>query len=129
MHARNRLGKFLLRREIYYEGPGETWSRRHRAWLGSLQLAWAGPVLGRNGSVFLSRLGPLEVEGPVSPLRTAGMRLPIEGRKEARRLARGTEKRVGAVGRADHAGSPWQRGGGSIRTPADVDGDGRGFHR
>ena len=26
MRARHRLGKFLLRREIYYEGPGEPWS-------------------------------------------------------------------------------------------------------
>ena len=37
MRARHRLGKFLLRREIYYEGPGEPWSRRHRAWLASLR--------------------------------------------------------------------------------------------
>jgi transposase len=37
MRARHRLGKFLLRREIYYEGPGEAWSRRHRAWLASLR--------------------------------------------------------------------------------------------
>lgn len=33
MRARHRIGKFLLRREIYYEGPGETWSRKHRSWL------------------------------------------------------------------------------------------------
>ena len=33
MRARHRLGKFLLRREIYYEGPGEPWSLKHRAWL------------------------------------------------------------------------------------------------
>ena len=30
MRARHRIGKFLLRREIYWEGPGETWSRKHR---------------------------------------------------------------------------------------------------
>ncbi len=35
MRARHRLGKFLLRREIYWEWPGETWSRKHRAWLAS----------------------------------------------------------------------------------------------
>ena len=35
MRARNRLGKFLLRREIYWEGPGEAWSRKHRSWLTS----------------------------------------------------------------------------------------------
>ena len=39
MRARHRLGKFLLRREIYYEGPGRAWSRRHRAWLASLRFA------------------------------------------------------------------------------------------
>jgi len=39
MRARHRLGKFLLRREIYYEGRGEAWSRRHRAWLAGLRFA------------------------------------------------------------------------------------------
>ena len=35
MRARHRLGKFLLRREIYWEGRGEAWSRKHRSWLTS----------------------------------------------------------------------------------------------
>jgi transposase len=39
MRARNRIGKFLLRREIYWEGPGETWSRKHRSWLTSVRFA------------------------------------------------------------------------------------------
>jgi transposase len=39
MRARHRLGKFLLRREIYYDGPHTAWSRRHRAWLASLKFA------------------------------------------------------------------------------------------
>ncbi len=39
MRARHRLGKFLLRREIYYEGPGQPWSLRHRQWLASLRFA------------------------------------------------------------------------------------------
>ena len=39
MRARNRLGKFLLRREIYWEGPGEAWSRKHRSWLTSVRFA------------------------------------------------------------------------------------------
>jgi len=39
MRARHRLGKFLLRREIYYQGPGEAWSRRHRVWLASLRFS------------------------------------------------------------------------------------------
>src|SRR6516164_6492274 len=36
MRARHRLGKFLLRREIYYEARGERWGRKHRIWLASL---------------------------------------------------------------------------------------------
>ena len=39
MRARNRIGKFLLRREIYWEGPGETWSCKHRSWLTSVRFA------------------------------------------------------------------------------------------
>ena len=39
MRARHRIGKFLLRREIYWEGAGETWSRKHRSWLTSVQFA------------------------------------------------------------------------------------------
>ena len=38
MRARHRLGKFLLRREIYYEGKERAWTRRHRGWLSSLRL-------------------------------------------------------------------------------------------
>jgi transposase len=39
MRARHRLGKFLLRREIYYEGPNVPWSRAHRNWLASIKFA------------------------------------------------------------------------------------------
>jgi transposase len=39
MRARHRLGKFLLRREIYHEAPGEAWTRQHREWLASLRFA------------------------------------------------------------------------------------------
>jgi transposase len=39
MRARHRIGKFLLRREIYWEGTGETWSRKHRSWLTSVRFA------------------------------------------------------------------------------------------
>jgi len=39
MRARHRLGLFLLRREIYWEGSGEAWSRRYRSWLTSVQFA------------------------------------------------------------------------------------------
>jgi transposase len=39
MRARHRLGKFLLRREIYYQGPAAAWTHKHRAWLASLRFA------------------------------------------------------------------------------------------
>ena len=39
MRARHRIGGFLLRREIYWEGPGEAWSRKHRSWLTSVRFA------------------------------------------------------------------------------------------
>ena len=39
MRARHRIGKFLLRREIYWEGPGEAWSRKHRSWLTSVRFS------------------------------------------------------------------------------------------
>jgi transposase len=39
MRARHRIGKFLLRREIYWEGPGEAWTRRYRSWLTSIRFA------------------------------------------------------------------------------------------
>jgi transposase len=39
MRARNRIANLLLRREIYWEGPGETWSRKHRSWLTSVRFA------------------------------------------------------------------------------------------
>lgn len=38
MRARHRIGKFLLRREIYYSGRGRSWTREHRSWLASLRL-------------------------------------------------------------------------------------------
>jgi transposase len=39
MRARHRLGKFLLRREIYYQGPGRAWTRAYRQWLAQLRFA------------------------------------------------------------------------------------------
>lgn len=37
MRARHRLGKFLLRRELRFPGPGSTWTARHLTWLRSLR--------------------------------------------------------------------------------------------
>ncbi len=39
MRARHRLGKFLLRREIYYEGAAKAWTLKHRTWLAGLRFA------------------------------------------------------------------------------------------
>jgi transposase len=39
MRARHRIGKFLLRREIYYEGPAVAWTLEYRSWLTSVRFA------------------------------------------------------------------------------------------
>jgi transposase len=39
MRARHRIGGVLLRREIYWEGTGGAWTRRHRSWLTSVRFA------------------------------------------------------------------------------------------
>ena len=41
MRARHRIGKFLLRREIYWDGQGEAWTERHRDWLTSVRFGLA----------------------------------------------------------------------------------------
>jgi transposase len=42
MRARHRLGKLLLRHDVRYDGAGETWTARHRDWLGRICLADRG---------------------------------------------------------------------------------------
>src|ERR1700712_1490928 len=37
MAARHRISKLLLRRGFVFDGPGETWSQRHFAWLGGVR--------------------------------------------------------------------------------------------
>lgn len=37
MAARHRISKLLLRRGLVWEGPGETWSTRHLAWLSKVR--------------------------------------------------------------------------------------------
>jgi transposase len=39
VRARHRIGNFLLGREIYWEGTGEAWTRKHRSWLTSIKFA------------------------------------------------------------------------------------------
>jgi transposase len=42
MRARHRLGKLLLRHDVRYDDAGENWTRRHRDWLGRVELADRG---------------------------------------------------------------------------------------
>jgi transposase len=42
MRARHRMGKLLLRHDVRYDGAGENWTRRHRDWLGRVELADRG---------------------------------------------------------------------------------------
>ena len=37
MRARHRVGKFLLRRELRWEGPGSSWTQAHWRWLGGIE--------------------------------------------------------------------------------------------
>jgi transposase len=48
MRARHRLGKFLLRRELRWEGPGSSWTRAHWTWLRRIEFpdGASGAVLG-----------------------------------------------------------------------------------
>jgi transposase len=48
MRARHRVTKFLLRRELYWEGPGGAWTQAHWDWLEGIGFADApsGTVLG-----------------------------------------------------------------------------------
>ncbi len=39
--SRHRVTKFLLRRNVFYRGPGNTWTRKHRAWLRGLRFGIA----------------------------------------------------------------------------------------
>jgi transposase len=42
MRARHRLGKLLLRHDVRYDGQGDNWTRRHRDWLGGVELEEPG---------------------------------------------------------------------------------------
>lgn len=37
MRSRHRLSKLLLRHEVRFEGPGKSWTERHRGWLAGLE--------------------------------------------------------------------------------------------
>ncbi len=84
MRARHRLSKFLLRREIRFEGPGKNWTERHLQWLAKLEFddpAAQATFEDYRGAVeaLLHRRGELErrIEGliPTSPWATEVGRL------------------------------------------------------
>lgn len=45
MRARHRMGKLLLRHDVRYDGTGDNWTARHRAWLAKIQLGDQGAQL------------------------------------------------------------------------------------
>jgi transposase len=55
MSARHRLGKFLLRHDVRFEGPGKNWTQRHLEWLRKLSFEEAAAQ-----SSFVDSLGAIE---------------------------------------------------------------------
>lgn len=45
MRARHRMGKLLLRHDVRYDGTGDNWTARHRAWLSTVDLGRHGAQL------------------------------------------------------------------------------------
>ena len=68
MRVRHRLGKFLLRRDLRWEGPGSTWTQRHLNWLRGLRF---GDVCSQ--AVFVDYLAGVEMlrRAPRRPDRRA----------------------------------------------------------
>src|SRR5947199_863766 len=67
MRARHRIGNFLLRREIYWEGTGEAWTRKHRSWLTSIRFSDHAPPATLAGylhahDVLISRRDQVEAD-------------------------------------------------------------------
>ena len=108
MRARHRIGKFLLRREIYWEGPGETWSRKHRSWLTSVRFAdqasratladylHAHDVLIARRDQVEADLAQARDQRPVRAHRRAAA-VPARDRHAVRARAVRRDRRVGAL--------------------------------
>jgi transcription elongation factor GreA len=86
MRARHRLSKFLLRREIYYQGPAAAWTQKHRV---GTRCARATNL----SALGLARMSPPDFEGePITPQGLAAVKaerfeLETQGRREiARRI-------------------------------------------
>jgi transposase len=94
MRARHRIGKFLLRREIYWEGTGERWSRKHRSWLTSVR--------------FADHASQATLPGLSARARRAD-RTPRPGRSQARvqRPVRAHGRSVAVPARDRHAARRW----------------------
>ena len=71
MRARHRIGKFLLRREIYYDGPAVAWTLKYRSWLTSVRFADAASRATMADylhahDVLIARRGQVEAEASPS---------------------------------------------------------------
>jgi transposase len=104
MRSRHRLGKFLLRREIYYEGPAKPWTRQHRAWLASLRFSDRASQLTvadylHAHDVLLARRDRLEAE-----LETLAAASPWQGTIARLRCLRGIDT-LSALGLCAEVGS------------------------
>jgi transposase len=84
MRARNRLAKLLLRYDVRYQGTGDRWTARHRAWLSGVQLGERGAqatLLDYLGAIDGLEIRRGQVEqliselAPASPWATAIARL------------------------------------------------------
>lgn len=84
MRCRHRLSKFLLRRELRYEGRGSAWTEPHRSWLRALRLddvasaAVLVDYLGAVGALEQRRStldAAIEEAAPASPWATTIARL------------------------------------------------------
>ncbi len=112
MRARHRIGKFLLRREIYWEQPGEAWSRKHRTWLTRVQFAdqasratladylHAHDVLlanAKRNQVEAAELREARAERAMRGGRVARPQMPAGHRHPHRARAVRRDRRMGAV--------------------------------
>jgi transposase len=104
--ARHRIGGFLLRREIYWEGPGEAWTRKHRSWLTSVRFAdhasqaTLADYLHAHGVLIARRdqVEAVEVAGPRQPnVRCVAHRGGCSQHEGARRPSHRTAGRACAV--------------------------------
>lgn len=110
MAARHRISKLCLRRGLLWDGPGQTWSTRHLAWLGKVRFEQplADTVFGEYlacHEVLLARRDRLD--GLIADQAQAGPWAPLVGRLRCLRgidtlTATGLVAEVGDFAAFDH---------------------------